>query len=118
RPLRPPAGAGRQPALGDGVVEELRDRPRPPRPGRLAGRRSLSVSRLEDKLRAREFVLTSELPAVNGGGLDAVRERLEGVSEWVDAMNATDNTSAHARASRAAASVAPAETGRVPRPPG
>ena len=72
------------------------------------------MSRLEDKLRAREFVLTSELPTVNAGGLDAVRERLEGVAEWVDAMNATDNTSAHAHASPVATSIALLQLGVEP----
>jgi len=72
------------------------------------------VSRLEQKLRAREFVLTSELPAIDGGGLDAVRERLDGLEDWVDAVNATDNTAAHAHASPVATSIALLQLGVEP----
>jgi len=41
-----------------------------------------------------------------GGGLDAVRTRLEQYEPWVDAVNATDNTSAHAHASNVAVAIA------------
>lgn len=63
------------------------------------------MSRLEEKIRAGELVLTSELPAVDGGGLDAIRQRAEPLAPWADAVNATDNTSAHAHASPLAVAI-------------
>lgn len=72
------------------------------------------MSRLEEKLRAGEFVLTAELPAVDGGGLGAVRSRLEQIEGWVDAVNATDNTSAHAHASAVAVAIALVHEGVEP----
>jgi methylenetetrahydrofolate reductase (NADPH) len=36
---------------------------------------------------------------VDGGGIEAVRRKLEQYEPWVDAVNATDNTAAHAHAS-------------------
>ena len=64
------------------------------------------MSRLEDALAAGRFVVTSELLTVNSGGLDAVHERFEPFAEYVDATNATDNTSAHAHASPLAVAIA------------
>src|SRR6478672_3140723 len=46
------------------------------------------------------------MPVIDGGGLDAVRTRLEQYEPWVDAVNATDNTSAHAHASNVAVAIA------------
>src|SRR5258705_2362875 len=46
------------------------------------------------------------MPVIDGGGLDAVRTRLEKYGPWVDAVNATDNTSAHAHASNVAVAIA------------
>jgi methylenetetrahydrofolate reductase (NADPH) len=64
------------------------------------------VSSLEDRLAAGTFVVTSELLTVDAGGLEAVRERFEPFEPWVDAVNATDNTAAHAHASPVAVAVA------------
>jgi methylenetetrahydrofolate reductase (NADPH) len=64
------------------------------------------MSRLEAKLRAGEFVVTAELPTVDGGGLDAVRQRVEPFADYVDAVNATDNTGARAHASSVALAIA------------
>jgi methylenetetrahydrofolate reductase (NADPH) len=64
------------------------------------------MSRLEEALAAGRFVVTSELLAVDSGGLDAVRERFEPFEDYVDATNATDNTSAHAHASPLAVAIA------------
>jgi methylenetetrahydrofolate reductase (NADPH) len=64
------------------------------------------VSGLEDRLAAGTFVVTSELLTVDTGGLDAVRERFEPFEPWVDAVNATDNTAAHAHASPVAVAIA------------
>lgn len=72
------------------------------------------MSRLEEKLRAGEFVVTAELPTVNAGGLAAVRERVEPLEDWVDAVNATDNTSAHAHASPVAVAIALVQLGVEP----
>jgi len=51
-------------------------------------------------------VITAELPVIDGGGLDAVRRRAEPLAPWVDAVNATDNTAAHAHASNVAIAIA------------
>jgi methylenetetrahydrofolate reductase (NADPH) len=72
------------------------------------------MSRLEEALAADRFVVTSELQAVDAGGLDAVRERLTPFEDYVDATNATDNTSAHAHASPLAVSIALRQLGMEP----
>jgi methylenetetrahydrofolate reductase (NADPH) len=64
------------------------------------------MSRLEEALRARRFALTAELLTIDAGGLDAVRERFEPFEDYVDAVNATDNTAAHAHASALAVAIA------------
>jgi methylenetetrahydrofolate reductase (NADPH) len=46
------------------------------------------------------------MPVIDGGGLAAVRAKLEQYEPWVDALNATDNTSAHAHASNVAVAIA------------
>ena len=63
------------------------------------------MSRLEQALAQGRFVVTGELPPVDGGGLDAVRRRLEPLAR-LDAVNATDNTAAHAHASPVAVAIA------------
>src|SRR5436190_19844411 len=72
------------------------------------------MSRLEEALAAGRFVVTSELQAVDSGGLDAVHERFAPFEDWVDAVNATDNTSAHAHASPLAVSIALKQLGVEP----
>jgi methylenetetrahydrofolate reductase (NADPH) len=72
------------------------------------------MSRLEDALAAGRFVVTSELLSVDSGGLDAVRERFVPYEEYVDATNATDNTSAHAHASPLAVAIALRQLGMEP----
>jgi methylenetetrahydrofolate reductase (NADPH) len=64
------------------------------------------MSRLEDALAAGRFVVTSELLTVDAGGFDAVHERFAPFEDYVDATNATDNTSAHAHASPLAVAIA------------
>src|SRR3954469_22461375 len=64
------------------------------------------MSRLEQKLAGDGLVITGELPVVDGGGIEAVRQKLEQYEPWVDAINATDNTSAHAHASNVAVAIA------------
>ena len=72
------------------------------------------MSRLEDALAAGRFVVTAELLTVDAGGLDAVHERLAPYEDWVDAVNATDNTSAHAHASPLAVAIALKQLGMEP----
>jgi methylenetetrahydrofolate reductase (NADH) len=64
------------------------------------------VSRLEEAVDAGRFIVTAELLTVNTGGLEAVRQHFEPYEEWVDAVNATDNTAAHAHASALAVAIA------------
>jgi methylenetetrahydrofolate reductase (NADPH) len=72
------------------------------------------MSRLEEALAEGRFVVTGELPAIDGGGLAAVRSRLEPIAPWVDAVNATDNTAAHAHASPVAVAIAMRQLGVEP----
>ena len=64
------------------------------------------MSRLEEQIAAGAPILTGELSVVDGGGLDAVRRHVEPIAPWVDAVNATDNTAAHAHASNVAVAIA------------
>ncbi|HET6172550.1 MAG TPA: methylenetetrahydrofolate reductase [Gaiellales bacterium] len=72
------------------------------------------MSELERKLAGTGLVITGELPGVDGGGLDAVRRGLEQYLPWVDAVNATDNTAAHAHASNVAVAIALHSLGAEP----
>jgi len=72
------------------------------------------MSRLEDTLSSARVALTAELPVVDGGGIAAVEQRLEPLREWVDAVNVTDNTAAHAHASPLAVSIAVLDQGVEP----
>src|SRR5438093_8890704 len=72
------------------------------------------MSRLEDSIRAGRFVVTAELLTVDAGGLDAVRERFAPYEQYVDAVNATDNTAAHAHASALAVAIALKQLGVEP----
>jgi methylenetetrahydrofolate reductase (NADPH) len=72
------------------------------------------MSRLEDALAAGRFVVTSELLTVDSGGLGAVHERFAPYEDYVDATNATDNTSAHAHASPLAVAIALRQLGMEP----
>jgi methylenetetrahydrofolate reductase (NADPH) len=59
-------------------------------------------------------LLTAELPIVDSGGLDAVRRHAERMGPWVDALNVTDNTAAHAHASNVAVAIAVRRLGVEP----
>src|SRR6201988_3622688 len=72
------------------------------------------MSRLEEALTAGRFVVTSELLTGDSGGLEAVHERFAPYEDYVDATNATDNTSAHAHASALAVAIALRELGMEP----
>jgi methylenetetrahydrofolate reductase (NADPH) len=64
------------------------------------------MSRLSDAVASGRFVVTAELLTVNAGGLAAVHRNFEPFEDYVDAVNATDNTAAHAHASPLAVAIA------------
>ena len=72
------------------------------------------MSRLEEAIDAGRFVVTAELLTVNSGGLEAVHERFAPYEEYVDAVNATDNTAAHAHASPLSVAIALQQLGMEP----
>src|SRR5258705_9909080 len=72
------------------------------------------MATLADKLRAGQTVMTSEMPVIDGGGLPEVERQLAPVREWVDAVNVTDNPSAHAHASPLAVAIALKQCGGEP----
>jgi methylenetetrahydrofolate reductase (NADPH) len=72
------------------------------------------MSTLGQKLAAGRFVVTAELPVIDGGGVAEVERRVAPTREWVDAVNATDNTAAHAHASPLAVSIALRQCGVEP----
>ena len=72
------------------------------------------MSRLEAAIASGRFVLTAELLTVNSGGLDAVHALFAPYEDFVDAVNATDNTSAHAHASPLAVAIALQQLGMEP----
>ena len=67
-----------------------------------------------DKLRAGQTVITAEMPVIDGGGLPEIRFQLAPMKPWVDAVNATDNPSAHAHASPLAVAIALKQCGVEP----
>src|SRR6201997_155116 len=69
---------------------------------------------LEEKLNAREFVVTAELPVVDGGGHAEIQRQLEPMRPFVDAFNATDNPAAHAHVSPLAVSIGLRQVGAEP----
>ncbi len=72
------------------------------------------MSNLERKLAAGEFVVTAELPVIDGGGFAEIQRQLEPMRAFVDAFNATDNPAAHAHCSPLAVSIALQEVGAEP----
>ena len=72
------------------------------------------MSRLEEALAGGRFVLTAELLTVDAGGIEVVHRHFEPYEEYVDAVNATDNTSAHAHASPLAVAIALKQLGMEP----
>src|ERR1700758_919567 len=69
---------------------------------------------LEEKLNAREFVVTAEMPTIDGGGHAELQRQLEPMRAFVDAFNATDNPAAHAHVSPLAVSIGLQELGAEP----
>jgi methylenetetrahydrofolate reductase (NADPH) len=72
------------------------------------------MSTLSNTLASGRLAVTAELPVVDGGGVPAVERRLEPLREWVDAVNVTDNTAAHAHASPLAVAIACLQCGVEP----
>jgi methylenetetrahydrofolate reductase (NADPH) len=73
-----------------------------------------SMSRLSDRISAGGLAVTAELPVVDGGGVAEVERRLAPLRDWVDAVNITDNTAAHAHASPLAVAMATLQSGVEP----
>jgi methylenetetrahydrofolate reductase (NADPH) len=72
------------------------------------------MSNLERKLAAREFVVTAELPVIDGGGHAEIMRQLAPMKAFVDAFNATDNPSAHAHCSPLAVAIGLIQAGVEP----
>ena len=72
------------------------------------------MSNLQHKLDAGEFVVTAELPVIDGGGHAEIQRQLEPMRPFVDAFNATDNPSAHAHCSPLAVAIGLMEVGAEP----
>jgi methylenetetrahydrofolate reductase (NADPH) len=72
------------------------------------------MSRLRALVDGDGLILTGEAPTVDGGGLEAFGRKVSEMAEWVDAVNATDNTAAHAHASNVAVAIALHQLGIEP----
>src|SRR6201994_779218 len=69
---------------------------------------------LERKLAESEFVVTAELPVIDGGGHAELQRQLEPMRPYVDAFNATDNPAAHAHVPPLAVAIGLRELGTEP----
>jgi methylenetetrahydrofolate reductase (NADPH) len=69
---------------------------------------------LERKLADRSFVVTAEMPVIDGGGDAEIQRQLEPMRPYVDAFNATDNPAAHAHCSPLAVSIGLRQVGAEP----
>jgi methylenetetrahydrofolate reductase (NADPH) len=72
------------------------------------------MSSLEAKLTAGRFVVTAEMPTIDGGGFPEIQRQLAPMKAWVDAVNATDNAAAHAHASPLSVAIALKASGVEP----
>jgi methylenetetrahydrofolate reductase (NADH) len=72
------------------------------------------MSSLERKLSHGDFVVTAELPVIDGGGHAEIQRQLEPMWPFVDAFNATDNPAAHAHCSPLAVSIGLQQVGAEP----
>ena len=72
------------------------------------------MSELEAKLARGAFVITAEMPVIDGGGAADVRRHLAPMRPYVDAYNATDNPSAHAHCSPLAVAIGLRQAGVEP----
>src|ERR1700745_1467030 len=64
------------------------------------------MSRLERKLTAGEFVVTAEMPTIDGGGFPEIQRQPPPMKGWVAPVTAPDTPAAHAHASPLAVSIA------------
>ena len=62
--------------------------------------------RFRDKVKRRDFVVTAEMPVIDGGGMAEVTRQLDFMAVYLDAVNATDNAAAHAHASPLSVAIA------------
>src|SRR5205085_9867239 len=83
-------------------------------PGATSRRPRGGMSRLEEALAAGRPVITAEMPVIDGGGVPEIHRQLAPMRAWVDAVNATDNTSAHAHASPLAVALGLIQCGMQP----
>ena len=72
------------------------------------------MSALREKLERGEFVVTAEMPVIDGGGMAEIAHQLEFMAHYLDAVNATDNAAAHAHVSPLAVSLAIRDCGSEP----
>jgi methylenetetrahydrofolate reductase (NADPH) len=72
------------------------------------------MSNLERRLTSGEFVVTAEMPVIDGGGQEEILRQLEPMRAFADAFNATDNPSAHAHTSPLAVSIGLIAAGAEP----
>jgi methylenetetrahydrofolate reductase (NADPH) len=72
------------------------------------------MSPLADSLASDRLAITAELPSVDGGGMQELERHLEPLRDWVDAVNVTDNTAAHAHASPLAVAIGARQLGVEP----
>ena len=72
------------------------------------------MSHLEEKLTRGEFVVTAEMPVIDGGGHAELQRQLEPMRAYVDAFNATDNPAAHAHCSPLAVAIGLLQVGAEP----
>ena len=65
------------------------------------------MSLLEEKItKTQDLVFTAEFPVIDGEGFAKVEKYAKRLKPWFDAVNATDNTAAHAHASNLASAIA------------
>ncbi len=72
------------------------------------------MSRLGELLDQGGLIITGEAPVIDGGTLADYEAKLAELAPWCDAMNATDNTAAHAHASNVAMAIAMQRLGVEP----
>jgi methylenetetrahydrofolate reductase (NADPH) len=72
------------------------------------------MSRLEEALASGRKVITAEMPVIDGGGVPEIHRQLAPMRPWLDAVNATDNTAAHAHASPLAVAIGLIQCGMEP----
>jgi len=72
------------------------------------------MSNLERKLDAGQFVVTAELPVIDGRGHAEIEFQLAPMEPFADAFNATDNPSAHAHCSPLAVAIGLLQAGVEP----